>query len=171
MTGEMPNWGTGSGGNGYEALGYLILLAIDIAFLPVALVVCFVRLGIEAERDNRGDKWDGIDTFSATVTSLPEAKVNTLVHKFDSLPESEIDALADKFYSLPEQEIDAYSQTLNSFSEKEITVMFFIINSLPEEKIISLVQTLNSMPEEKFVSVMKNLKSIDFQHLNRRIGK
>jgi hypothetical protein len=152
--------------SGSGKAGFLIIMIspiVDIIVLPIALTVCIVKFGMETARDNRGRKWDGIDTFSATVKALPHVEFNSLMHKFDALPESELDVLAYKFYSLPEKEIDAYSQTLSSFSEKEIAVMTQAVNSLPEVKIISLMKTLNSMPEEKFISAMNKLQFVKFR--------
>jgi hypothetical protein len=155
ITGEpLDLKGSGEGG----LLILLISPIVDIVVLPIALTVCIVKLGIEAARDSRGRKWDGIDTFSSVVRNLPET--NSLMHKFDFLPESELNSLAYKFYSLPESEIDSYSQTLSFFSEKEIAAMTQAINSLPEAKIISLMETLNSMPEEKLISTMNKLQFV-----------
>jgi len=154
-------------GNGVFLL--IFLPVIDVVLLPVALTVFFVRKGIENARNDRGKRWDGIDTFSSVVMSLPRVEFNSLMHKFDFLPESELDSLAYKFYSLPESEIDSYSQTLNSFSEKEIAAMTSALNSLPEAKIISLMETLNSMPEEKLISTMNKLQLVKFRCQNRGI--
>jgi len=159
MTGEWPDYGHVSGEG---ALAIIFVPVIDVLFLPVALIVFIVRESIKAARNNRGRKYDGIDTFSATVKVLPEAEYNSLMKKFDALPESEIDALADKFYSLPESEIDIYSQTLKSFSEKQIAAMTAALNHLPEEKLVSLIETLNSMSENKLITTMKDLQNIKY---------
>jgi hypothetical protein len=166
MTGEPLDI---SGFSGRETLGLLFLPFIDVILLPIALIVFIVRKGIEIARDKRGERLDGIDTFSGVVRSLPNVEFNSLMHKFDYLPESELDSLAYKFYSLPESEIDAYSQTLSSFSEKEIAVMTSALNSLPEAKIISLMEALNSMPEEKLISTMNKLQFVKFRYLDREM--
>jgi len=153
----------------------LILLplfpVIDVFLLPIGLTVFAIRKGIEAARDKRGQQMDGIDTFSAAISSLPEAEYNSLMNAFDSLPESELDTLARRFYSLPESEIDSYSQTLKSFSQKEITAMTQALKNLPEAKINSLIGTLNSIPEEKFISTMNNLQNVKFQYQYKRSGQ
>jgi len=146
--------------NGEGALLLIFLPIVDVCLLPIALTVVIVRKSIEHARDKRGKKWDGIDTFSATVRSLPQTDFNSLMYKFDALPETEIDALAYKFYSLPEAEINAYSQTLSSFSEKEIAAMTEAVNRLPEERLNILIKALNSMPEEKLISTMHKLQLV-----------
>ncbi|WP_461246009.1 hypothetical protein [Treponema sp. R6D11] len=165
ITGEPLNLdGAGDG-----AIIFIFLPVIDVVLLPITLTVFIVRKGIEAARNNRGKKWDGIDTFSATVKTLPNAEFNSIIQKFDYLPESEIDDLAYKFYSLPESELDAYSQTLNAFSEEEIAAMTEAINYLPKGKFISLMETLNSMSEEKLISTMKRLQLVKYRYQNRRV--
>jgi len=156
---------------GEEVFLLIFLPVIDVVLLPIALTVFIVRTGIEVARDNRGKKLDGIDTFSAAISSLPETEFNSLMNAFDSLPESELDSLARRFYSLSESEIDSYSQTLKSFSQKEITGMAQALNSLPEAKIISLMETLNSMPEEKLISTMNRLQSIKSHYQYNRSGQ
>jgi len=146
-------------------------LAIDVIFLPIALTVFIVRKGIETARNNRGKLLEGIDTFSAAISSIPETEYNSLMNSFDSLPESELDSLVRRFYSLPESEIDSYSQTLKSFSQKEITAMTQALNSLPEAKIISLMETFNSMPEEKLISTMNRLRNVKFHYQYKRSGQ
>jgi len=166
MTGEPLDLG---GMNGEGALLALIFLPIiDVVLLPIAIPVFIIRTGIEIARDNRGKKLDGIDTFSAAISSLPKEEYNSLMNAFDSLPESELDTLARRFFSLPESEIDSYSQTLKSFSTKEITDMTQVINSLPEAKIISLMETLNSMPEEELISTMNRLQNVKFHYQYKR---
>jgi hypothetical protein len=172
MTGEpldMSGWGAD---DPFVALfGLAFMLAADVVLLPIGLTVFIVRKSIEAARDNRGKQLDGIDTFSAVISSLPEAEYNSLMNAFDSLPESELDTLARRFYSLPESEIDSYSQTLKSFSTKEITDMTRALNSLSEAKFNSLMKTLNSMPEEKFISTMNRLQDVKFQYQYNRSGQ
>ena len=160
-----------SGGSGKGGLLLIFLPVIDVILLPIALTVFIVRKGIEIARDNRGKKWDGIDTFSGVVKILPESEFNSLMHKFDSLPESELDSLVYKFDSLPESEIDSYSQTLKTFSEKEIAAMASAVNYLPESEIISLMKVLNSMPEEKLVSTMHKLQFVKHRCQDRRAGQ
>lgn len=167
MTGEPLDIGNVSG----EGLLLLIFLpVIDVILLPIALTVVIIRTGIEAARDNRGKKWDGIDTFSAAITSLPDSEFNSLMHTFDPLPDSELNSLAGKFYSLPEAEIDSYSQILKTFSQKEIAAMTSALNNLPEAKLTSLIETLNSMPEEKLISTMNKLQYAKFRYQNKRSG-
>jgi hypothetical protein len=163
MTGEMPNWGSGSG-DGYELIGYLFLFAVDVALLPIALIVCIVREGREAARRNRGDKIDGIDTFSAAAEALPKAELDSLMKKFYSMPSSELADLMKVFNSMPEAEIDSFAETLNSFSEKEFSVLVSAVNNLSPEQIASSIETLNSMPEESFISTMKDLQNIEFRY-------
>jgi len=167
ITGEQLdiNFNSGSGKGG---LLLIFLPVIDVILLPIALTVVIVRKGIEHARDKRGERWDGIDTFSAAVRTLPNAELNSLMHKFDALPESEIDSLAYKFYALPESEIDAYSQTLSSFSEKEIAAMTAAVNCLPEAQLVFLMEALNSMPEEKLVSTMHKLQFVKYRYQGRR---
>jgi len=173
MTGEPLDLGGAGGGGDPLAwiFGGLIMLAADVVLLPIGLTVFIARKSIEAARDKRGQQLDGIDTFSAAISSLPEAEYNSLMNAFDSLPESELDTLARRFYSLPESEIDSYSQTLKSFSQKEITAMTQAINSLPEAKFISLMETLNSMPEEELISTMNRLQNVKFQYQYKRSGQ
>jgi hypothetical protein len=146
--------------SGKGALLLIFLPVIDLALLPIALTVVIVRKGVQSARDKRGERWDGIDTFSAAARTLPNSEFNSLMYKFDALPESELDSLVYKFYSLPESEIDAYSQTLSSFSEKDIAAMTEAVNGLSEEKLVSLMNVLNSMTEEKLVSTMHKLQFV-----------
>jgi uncharacterized membrane protein len=166
MTGEPLELGSLNGEGALLALIFLPI--IDVVLLPIGLTVFIVRKGTEAARDSRGKKMEGIDTFSAAITSLPEAEYNSLINTFNSLPESELDTLARRFYSLPESEIDSYSQTLKSFSQKEIYDMTQAINSLPEAKIISLMETLNSIPEEKLISTMNRLQNVKSHYQSER---
>jgi len=165
MTGETLELGNVSGEG---AIGLLFFPIIDVLLLPVALTVFAIRKGIESARNKRGQKWDGVDTFSAVVQSLPEAKYNSLMKKFDSLPESELDSLEQKFYSLPTAEIDSYSQTLKTFSVQEVSVMSAAINCLSQAQFNSIIKTFNSMPEEKLVYTMNKLQRVK-SHLNQRI--
>jgi len=151
--------------------GVIFLPVIDVFLLPLALVVGIIRMGTEIARDNRGKRLDGLDTFSAAISSLPETEYNSLMNAFDSLPESELDSLARRFYSLPESEIDSYSQTLKSFSQKEIIDMTQALNNLPETKIISLMETFNSMPEEELISTMNRLQNVKFEYQYNRSGQ
>jgi len=173
MTGEPINIGSGgmSGGAGDPftlLFGLALMLVVDVVFLPVALTVFIVRKGIEAARDKRGKQLDGIDTFSAVISSLPETEFNSLMNTFDSLPESELDSLTRRFYSLPESELDSYSQTLSSFSTKEITVMTWAINSLPQAIINSFMKMLIYMPEEKLISTMNKLQDVKSHYQYKR---
>jgi len=168
LTGEPLNIGDV---NNEGAIFLIFLPVIDVVLFPIALTVYIVRAGAEAARDKRGKKLDGIDTFSAAISSLPETEFNSLMNTFDSLPESELDSLARRFYSLPESEITSYSQTLKSFSQKEIAAMTQALNNLPEAKIISLMETLNSMPEEKLISTMNRLQNIKFRYQYKRSGQ
>jgi len=168
MTGEPLDIGNVSGDG---AFALLFLPVIDVILLPIALTVFIVRKGIEAARDNRGKKLDGIDTFSAVISSLPDAEFNSLMNTFDSLLDSELDSLARRFYSLPESEIDSYSQILKTFSAKEINAMTQTLNNLPEAKIISLMETLSSMSEEKLISTMNRLPNVKLNYQYNRSGQ
>jgi len=161
MTGEPLDLGNVSG----EGVLLLIFLpVIDVILLPLALTVCIVRAGIEAARDNRGQRFDGVDTFSATVRSLPEAELDSLMQRFNSLPESEIDSLMQRFYSLPESEIDSFTETMNSFSEAEISAMVAALNHFSEKEIASSMETLSSMPKEELVSTMNDLQHVKIRY-------
>jgi len=166
ITGEPLNIGSV---NGEGAILLIFLPVIDVVLFPIALTVFCVRKGIESARNKRGEKWDGVDTFSAVVQSLPDAKYNSLMKKFDSLPQAELNSLERKFYSLPTAEINSYSQTLKTFSVQEVSVMSVAINSLSQAQINSLIRTFNSMPEEKLVSIMNKLQRVKSLYLNQRI--
>ena len=64
--------------NGKGALLLIFLPVVDVCLLPIALTVVIIRKSIEHARYKRGTKWDGIDTFSATVRSLPQTDFNSL---------------------------------------------------------------------------------------------
>jgi len=151
---------SGGGGNG-ELL--IFTIALDIVTLPIQIVWLIVTQVQKAQRDKRGRKMDGIDTFSHTVKSLPRNELSALTQTINSLPKEDVDLLMQKFHSLPETEIASYTQTVNSFSETEINAMIKAFNGLSEEEIISSLETINSMPEEKVVSMMNNLQHIEFR--------
>jgi len=166
--GEIPDSLNISNVSGEGALALLVLspfiLIADIALIPVALVVVAVRAGIESARNERGNRYDSIDTFSAVIISLSEAELNSLMQAFDSLPEEELASLVQRFYSLPEEEFDSFTETVNSFSDKEFAAIVAAFNNLSEAEIISSLETLNSMPQEIFVAALDNLQHIKFRY-------
>jgi len=149
MTGEWPNY---SGVSGEGAIGLIFIPVIDIVLMPVALVVFAIRMSIEKERKKRGEKWDDIDTFSASAGYLTE--------RFKFLPDDELASLILKFDSMPEDEINSITKKINSFSEAKISAVLNAFDNLSDETIAFSVKTLNSMPEEFLINKMNNLQQI-----------
>jgi len=161
MTGE---WPSGSS-SGYEVIFYpLADVFMFTVGLPITLTVFGIRKGMESAREKRGDKYDGVDTFSAHISSLPEKELDSLMLAFDSLPEEELASLTQRFDSLPEEEFDSFTRTVNSFSDREFTAIVAAFNNLSEAEVAASIETLNSMPEENFIAALDNLQHIEFRY-------
>jgi hypothetical protein len=155
ITGEPPSLG---GDLGYGAIALILVLPADLA---VAGVVLIVKAGIKAARNKRGQKMEGIDTFSALIKSLPEAELDSLMLTLDSLPEAELASLTLALNTLPEAEIESFTETILSFSKVEFSAMVVAFNNLSEEEIIASMGTMNSMPEESFIALLHNVQPVE----------
>ena len=160
MTGEQLDLSGMSGGK--DGLGLIFLPVIDVICLPVALIVFAIRMAIQAERDKRGDRLDGIDTFSA-IASLSEKDLFFLKDKFHSLSEGEFDSLTQRFASLSETEIASFTKTAHSLSKEEIAAIMNEFYNFTEAEIASSVEMLNSMPEESLISTLNNFQYVEFR--------
>jgi len=167
MFGEVPSSLDFGNISGEGALGLLVLspfiLAADLILIPVALVVLIVRTGIESARNERGKKYDDIDTFSF-ISSLSEAEFDSFMRTFDSLPEAELASFMQRFNSLPEEEFDAFTETVNSFSDREFAAIVSAFNNLSKAEIVSSLETLNSMPQENLIASLDNLQYMEFRY-------
>jgi len=161
MTGEWPDY---SGASGEGAWALIFLPVVDVLLLPVAIIVFAARKGAEAARNKRGEKYDGVDTFSTLIRSLPEEELAALMETFESMPEEELASLMQRFESLSEEELVSYAETVNSFSDREFTAILTAFNNLSEEDIAASMEKFNSMPEESFVAALDTMRHIEFRH-------
>jgi len=159
MTGEQLDL---SGFSGKDGVGLIFLPIIDIICLPVALIVFGIRMAIQAERDKRGDKLDGIDSFSF-ISSLSDKDLFSLTEKLNSLPDGKLDSLIQRFDSLSEIEIESFIKSALSFSETETSAMMKMFFDLSDSAFLSSIEMLNSMPQEKLINTLNNLQNIEFR--------
>ena len=131
----------------------IFTIPLDIITSPIQITVWAIQRIIEQERDERGKRLDGVDTFSS-ISSLPE-----------------LDSLTQRISSLPEEKIVPFTETFNSFSKEENLAMLKAFNNLSEEEIASSIKILNSMPEEKLISAVNKLQLVKFRCQNRGIGQ
>jgi len=124
------------------------MLALDFVTAPIQIIVYGVKKQEEKRRNERGDKLDGIDTFSAV--SSPSAP--------------ELDSLSRRINSLPEEKIVPFTEAINSFSEEENSAMATAFNSLSEDEIASSIEALNSMSDENLIAVLNS-----FQHIRKNL--
>lgn len=122
---------------------------LDLITSPIQLTVFIVREAVKAEKNRRGKMMEGIDTFSAAVSSLPKAELNSLMQRYDSLPE---------------EKLVPFTETVNSFSEAENSAMVKAFNNLSEMEILSSMETLNSMSEEELIATLNNFQYINFRY-------
>jgi len=122
--------------------GLIITVPLDVIISPIEITVWAIKEYKEQKRFERGQRLDGIDTFSA-INSLPG-----------------IDSLTQKISSLPEEKIVPFTETFNSFSEKENSAMLKAFNNLSQEEIASSIETLNSMSEERLIATLNSFHSI-----------
>ncbi|MCL2196998.1 MAG: hypothetical protein FWB77_05230 [Treponema sp.] len=157
MTGKELNLGSTSGP---DALGIIFLPILDIICLPVAFIVFGIRMAIEAERNERGEKYDRIDTFSAIAGSLSGNELQLLMKKFDSVSDKELDYLIQRFYLLSDEEINSYTNTINSLSDSNVSIIMNTVSNSCEAQISASIEKLNSMPEERFITTINKLQDI-----------
>jgi len=124
----------------------VLLPFVDIAMLPIALVVFAVRLGVQAERNKRGDAFDHVDTFSVSG-SFSKAEINTLIQRYNSLPEDRI---------------HDFTNTVNSFSDKEILSIIEAYDNLSDRDIAVSIKVLNLVPDEILINTLNNLQYAEF---------
>jgi len=160
MTGEWPNYGSMSG---EAALGLIFIPVIDIILLPVALIVFTIRMAAESARKKRGERLDGIDTFSAIAGFLSEKEIQSLMKKFESVSDKELELLAQRFFSLSDKEIESYTKTVNSLSASKFSIIVNAVSNSSETRIFNSIETLNSVPDEKFITTVNNLQNIKLE--------
>ena len=151
-----------SGFSGKDGLGIIFLPILDVILLVPALIVFAIRMAIEAERAERGDMLDAIDTFSA-VRSLTEKDLFFLKEKFCFMPEEKFSYLMQRFDSLSDTQIGDFLKTAGSLSEMQLSSIINGFYNFSEDEIAFSIEILNSMPEENFITTLNNLQYLELR--------
>jgi hypothetical protein len=130
--------------NGLIASLFISVLTIplDIVTSPIQITVWAINKDIERKRAERGNKLDGIDTFSGRK-SIPK-----------------LDSLTRRISSLPEEKIVPFTETLGSFSKEEDSAMLEAFNNLSEKEIASSIEVLSLMSEERLIATLNGFQNV-----------
>jgi len=117
-------------------------LSLDIVTSPIQITIWAVKRDMEKKRNERGKKFEGIDTFSGK-NSMPK-----------------LDSLTRRISYLPEEKIAPFTEMLDSFSKEEDSAMLEAFNNLSEKEIASSIEVLNSMSEERLIATLNSFQNI-----------
>jgi len=127
----------------FASLFYSIFsIPLDIVTSPIQITIWAIERDIANKRKDRGDRFEGIDTFSGK-NSAPK-----------------LDSLAHRISSLPKEKIVPFTEMLDSFSEEENSAMLEAFNNLSEREIASSIEVLNLMSEERLIVTLNSFQNI-----------